>query len=586
MAGPTEGGGLEGQHDREATPPPLTKEEIERHLSALKSIIQDHNRRNKTDPVRLDFELEDTKVRDNCIVKGKEVIDEDLKKPFKETLKKPLTRRIIEFTGPEYKMPTNIKLYDRTTDPKDHLSRFANAANSGEWPMPDLREAFAARYTVRRACFKEPHEITKIVRKANESLTAFKERWKVETGFIMGVLEVMKISSCMDSVKSPELTKCFSNKVPVTVNEMMVRLDNFVRSEEAYARTELPKGETEEHHRKPSLLAIRKDDRLYRNNHTRDLRRNDNRSNYKSRDTFVPHRGRVLNNDSKNIKATLYYMSQKGSTNFVKPKANAGLHMASNGSITTAQPMIPIFYGEKYEFWSVKMKTLFKSQDLWDLVENGFANDAQDEQRTKENKKKDSKTLLFIQQAMHDSIFSRIVAAETSKETWEILQNEFKGSTKVITVKLQTLRREFKNLNMKSLKSAQDYLSRVSTLVNKMKSYGDQINEEGVVSKVLRSLSSKFNHVVAAIKEAHDLSSYSFDELMSSLLAHEERLNSTQKRTEEKVFQVRGDASSKRRVESSNFRGNNRCGYRGRGRGQCRGEGRSESDERQNRNLI
>ena len=154
------------------------------------------------------------------------------------------------------------------------------------------------------------------------------------------------------------------------------------------------------------------------------------------------------------------------------------------------------------------MKTLFKSQDLWDLVENGFVNDAADEQRTKENKKKDSKALFFIQQAMHDSIFSRIAAAETSKEAWEILQNEFKGSTKVITVKLQTLRREFENLNMKSSESAQDYLSRVSTLVNKMKSYGDQINEEAVVSKVLRSLNSKFNHVVAAIEEAHDLSSY------------------------------------------------------------------------------
>ncbi|GKE42540.1 putative gag-pol polyprotein, identical, partial [Tanacetum coccineum] len=232
------------------------------------------------------------------------------------------------------------------------------------------------------------------------------------------------------------------------------------------------------------------------------------------------------------------------------------------------------------------MKTLFKSQDLWDLVENGFANEVQDEQRTKENKKKDSKALFFIQQAMHDSIFSRIAAAETSKEAWEILQNEFKGSTKVITVKLQTLRREFENLNMKSSESAQDYLSRVSTLVNKMKSYGDQINEEAVVSKVLRSLNSKFNHVVAAIEEAHDLSSYSFDELMSSLLTHEDRLNYAQERTEEKAFQVRGDASSKGRVESSDFRGNNRGGYRGRGRGQGRGGGRSESDERQNRNLI
>nr|GEU80705.1 retrovirus-related Pol polyprotein from transposon TNT 1-94 [Tanacetum cinerariifolium] len=159
------------------------------------------------------------------------------------------------------------------------------------------------------------------------------------------------------------------------------------------------------------------------------------------------------------------------------------------------------------------------SQDLWDLVENGFANEAQDEQRTKKNKKKDPKALFFIQQAMHDSI-SRI-ATETSKEAWEFFRT-----------------------------------------------------------------SSKFNHVVAAIEEAHDLSSYSFDELMSSLLAHEDRLNSAQERTDEKAFQVRGDASSKGRVESSDFRGNNRGGYRGRGRGQSRGRGRSESDERQNRNLI
>nr|GEV06773.1 reverse transcriptase domain-containing protein [Tanacetum cinerariifolium] len=182
------------------------KEQIEGDVSALKSLIKSHNQRNKRDPIRLDFESKDTEVQDLGIAKGKEVMDEDLGKPFKEARRTRLTRRIIEFAGPEYKMPANIKLYDGTTDPEDHLSRFASAANSGEWPMPvwcrmfqqtldgsargwferlphdsinewaDLREAFAVRYSVRKACFKEPHEITKIVRKANESLTAFKER--------------------------------------------------------------------------------------------------------------------------------------------------------------------------------------------------------------------------------------------------------------------------------------------------------------------------------------------------------------------------------------------------------------------------
>nr|GEV63754.1 dynamin-related protein 5A [Tanacetum cinerariifolium] len=252
-SGPVEGGGPEGTDDREVTPPHLTKEQIEGHVSTLKSLIKDHNQRNKADPIRLKFKLEDTEVYDQHIAKGKEVADEDLRKPFKEARRTPLTRRIIEFAGLEYKMPTNIKLYDGTTDQEDHLSGFAGATNSGEWTMPvwcrmvqqtldgsargwferlppnsinewaDLREAFTDRYSIRRA---------------------------LETGFIMGVPKVMKISSFMDAVKSPELAKHFSNKVLVTVNEMMERLDDFVRSEEAYASTELPKGEAGDPHQR------------------------------------------------------------------------------------------------------------------------------------------------------------------------------------------------------------------------------------------------------------------------------------------------------------------------------------------------
>ncbi|GKE34025.1 hypothetical protein Tco_1453347 [Tanacetum coccineum] len=56
----------------------------------------------------------------------------------------------------------------------------------------------------------------------------------------------MKISSFMDAHKCPELAKRHYDKVPKTVDEMMTRLDDFVRSEEAFARTELPKGEASE----------------------------------------------------------------------------------------------------------------------------------------------------------------------------------------------------------------------------------------------------------------------------------------------------------------------------------------------------
>ncbi|KAH0776442.1 hypothetical protein KY290_007853 [Solanum tuberosum] len=213
--------------------------------------------------------------------------------------------------------------------------------------------------------------------------------------------------------------------------------------------------------------------------------------------------------------------------------------MATNGASTTSQQLIPIFNGDKYEFWSIKMKTLFKSQELWDLVEKGYAEE-DEEQRLRENKKKDSKALFYIQQAIHDSIFSRIAVAETSKQAWDILKKEFHGSTKVMTVKLQSLRRDFKNSSMKSSESVQGYLSRVSAIVNHTKAYGDKITDETIVSKVLRSLNKRYDHVVAAIEESHDLSNYGFDELMSSLQAHKDSLNASQEKGEEKAFQIKG----------------------------------------------
>ncbi|GKA15438.1 reverse transcriptase domain-containing protein [Tanacetum coccineum] len=75
----------------------------------------------------------------------------------------------------------------------------------------------------------------------------------------MGVPEVMKISSFMDSVKSPELAKRFASSVPKTVDEMMKRLDEFVRAEEAYALAELPLGESRDIHRRLSFPAGSRD---------------------------------------------------------------------------------------------------------------------------------------------------------------------------------------------------------------------------------------------------------------------------------------------------------------------------------------
>jgi hypothetical protein len=85
--------------------------------------------------------------------------------------------------------------------------------------------------------------------------------------------------------------------------------------------------------------------------------------------------------------------------------------MADNMSVSNSS--IPLFKGENYEFWSIKMVTLFKSQGLWDLVNNGVPDLDPNQQ---ENENEDARALFYIQLAVHDIIFSKIAAATNTKE--------------------------------------------------------------------------------------------------------------------------------------------------------------------------
>ncbi|GKF52895.1 hypothetical protein Tco_0159805, partial [Tanacetum coccineum] len=136
------GGGMDDRNEREGTPPPLTKEQIEGHVSAIKSIVKEYNRQNKADPIRLDFGTGNILLKEGRVVRGKDVGEEDLSKPFKEILKTPLTRRIIEFSGPEYVMPANITLYDGSTDPADHLNQISFFVDSVK--SPELAKRFSS----------------------------------------------------------------------------------------------------------------------------------------------------------------------------------------------------------------------------------------------------------------------------------------------------------------------------------------------------------------------------------------------------------------------------------------------------------
>lgn len=69
---------------------------------------------------------------------------------------------------------------------------------------------------------------------------------------------------------------------------------------------------------------------------------------------------------------------------------------ANNNPVILSQPSVLVFKGQDYRRWSLKMKTVFRSQEFWDLVEKGVVK-TEDEARDRENMKRDAKALSIIQ---------------------------------------------------------------------------------------------------------------------------------------------------------------------------------------------
>ncbi|CAL2254985.1 unnamed protein product [Prunus armeniaca] len=162
---------------------------------------------------------------------------------------------------------------------------------------------------------------------------------------------------------------------------------------------------------------------------------------------------------------------------------------------------LPIFMGENHDFWSIKMKTYFMSQDLWDIVDSGFNNPenptVEQLRQLKKDQQKDAKALYALQQALHDTIFPRIMGATTAREAWNTLKEEFQG-------------------NAKDSETTQDYYAKIKIIINQLRAYGENINDSRIVEKILISLPDKYDPLVTAIEQSKDLTSLSVTELIGS----------------------------------------------------------------------
>ncbi|GAA0186909.1 hypothetical protein LIER_34197 [Lithospermum erythrorhizon] len=170
-----------------------------------------------------------------------------------------------------------------------------------------------------------------------------------------------------------------------------------------------------------------------------------------------------------------------------------------------------------------------ESQDLWSVVEEGVGVPEDETDLTialkdilKNRKQKDRKALFQIYQALEIPVYERISKVSNAQEAWNILDATYSGQDKVKKVRLQSLRAEFEKLEMKENEKISEYLNRISSIINQMASNGEVVETQKSIENFLRSLPTKFDHIVVAIEESNDLSVMSLEGLQGRLEAHEE----------------------------------------------------------------
>lgn len=91
-------------------------------------------------------------------------------------------------------------------------------------------------------------------------------------------------------------------------------------------------------------------------------------------------------------------------------------------------------------------------------------------------------------------------------------------------MKIQTLKSELENLRMKPAESMDDFAVKLNTIVNRIRSLGEKVEESNVVRKFLQAAPAKF-FVVSTVEHFADFKTMTVEEVIGLLKAHGEQLN-------------------------------------------------------------
>ena len=205
----------------------------------------------------------------------------------------------------------------------------------------------------------------------------------------------------------------------------------------------------------------------------------------------------------------------------------------------------PLFYGEYFDFWKIRMKAHLEAQgeEIWDAVQNGpfvpvtvvngVGSSKPKTTWDDDDKKKvlyDKKAINLLQSALSMDEFFRVSACTTAKEIWDTLVETHEGTTEVKRSRLNTLSQEYELFRMQPGESILDLQKRFVHLTNHLRALGKTLTNDELNLKVLRSLTREWQPKVTAISEKKSLATMTSATLFGKLQEYETELGRLEKR--------------------------------------------------------
>ncbi|XP_052203182.1 uncharacterized protein LOC127808652 [Diospyros lotus] len=199
-------------------------------------------------------------------------------------------------------------------------------------------------------------------------------------------------------------------------------------------------------------------------------------------------------------------------------------------SSSSASLSPPIFNGEHYQAWAVKMKAYLRGLGIWQFVETDravpppVANPTINQIRQCEKEEsKAPRALSHIHVAVSDIIFTRIINCDSPKEAWDRLKELYAGNEKTKRMQILNLKREFEVQRMQEAETIKEYADRLMEIVNKLRLLRENLEDSRVVEKVLISLPERFESKISSLEDSRNISEISLAELINALQAQELR---------------------------------------------------------------